>query len=67
MTEGRMANEGPDKAAVFVYLDDLRQSGVTNMFGATPYIMEEYGVEERVARALLVEWMDTFAERHPRA
>ena len=36
-----------DKAEVFDYLDILRESGVTNMFGATPYIQEEFGVDKK--------------------
>jgi len=26
------------------YLNDLRDSGVTNMFGASPYLQEEFGL-----------------------
>lgn len=49
----------------FEYLDELRDSGVTNMFGATPYLEEEFGVSKREARVILKEWMRTFGERHP--
>ena len=49
---------------VLEYLDDLRESGVTNMFGATPYIKETFGFSERKSRDLLKFWMDTFSERH---
>jgi hypothetical protein len=42
------------------FLDDLRESGETNMFGATPFLMEEFGLEKREARAILSEWMDSF-------
>ena len=28
----------------YVFLEELRQSGVTNMFGATPYLREEFGL-----------------------
>jgi hypothetical protein len=55
---------------VFEYLDDLRESGATNMFGARSYIMDEFGMsgreEEREAMDLLLKWMKTFGERHPR-
>lgn len=34
----------------FDFLDDLRESGVTNMFGATPYLIEEFGVDRSTAR-----------------
>ena len=55
------------KETVFQFLDNLRESGVTNMFGAGPYIRSAYPVVTRAeARALLTEWMETFDERHPR-
>ena len=53
-----------DKAEVFDYLDILRESGVTNMYGAAPYIQEEFGVDNKEARKFLLEWMNTFSERH---
>ncbi len=51
---------------VLVFLDKLRESGVTNMFGAAPYIVEEFGCNKKEAGKSLLYWMDTFAERHPR-
>jgi len=42
------------------FLDELRESGVTNMIGATPYIMEEFSLEKREARSILLEWIKTF-------
>ena len=38
-----------DKDAIFEYLDDLRESGVTNMFGAGPYVQDEFGLGRREA------------------
>jgi hypothetical protein len=35
------------------------------MFGAAPYIVEEFGVTRQEAKDLLLNWMQTFAERHP--
>lgn len=49
----------------FGFLDDLRESGVTNMFGATPYLIEEFGVNRSTAYRILTEWMRSFSERHP--
>jgi len=47
------------------YLDDLRESGVTNMFGATPYLMRTSPeLSEENARKVLKNWMKTFSERH---
>jgi len=53
-----------DENTVFEYLDELRESGVTNMFGARPYIVEEFDIEPAEAGKLLTKWMKTFGERH---
>jgi len=55
-----------DTTEVFEYLDALRESGVTNMYGATPFVQEEFGVSRRAGHKLLGWWMQTFVERHPR-
>lgn len=52
---------------VFTYLDALRESGITNMFGAAPYIEDKFGVSRKEAVKLLCEWMETFDKRHPRS
>ena len=44
------------------FLGVLRESGATNMFGATPYLVEEFGLDKRDARAVLSYWMKTFTE-----
>jgi hypothetical protein len=46
--------------AWFDYLDDLRSSGATNMFGASPYLMKEFGLSRDVARKVVLSWMNTF-------
>ena len=46
----------------YVYLEELRQSGVTNMFGATPYLREEFGLGRRDAIMFLSSWMDNYDE-----
>jgi len=53
-----------DKEQIFEFLDNLRESGITNMFGAGEYLEAAFDLDEREARALLVEWMKTFSERH---
>ncbi len=45
---------------VFLYLNDLRESGDTNMFGARPYIIREFGIESKEAARLLTTWMRVF-------
>lgn len=42
------------------FLEDLRQSGATNMFGATPYLQEEFALDHDEAEELLREWMRTY-------
>ena len=49
-----------DTEDYFSYLDDLRDSGVTNMFGAAPYLQEEFGLDRNAARDILRQWMDSF-------
>lgn len=52
---------------MLVFLDRLRESGVTNMFGATPYIKEAFPkLNQKQAIKVLAYWMETFGERHPR-
>lgn len=48
------------EAKHFEYLDTLRESGVTNMFGAAPYVAEKFGLDKTLARAVLSAWMETF-------
>jgi len=49
----------------FIYLDTLRESRVTNMFGAVPYLLEEFSeLSEVEAKKVLKNWMETFSERH---
>ena len=47
------------------YLDDLRDSGDTNMFGAGAYLEYSFGLTRKDARIILTYWMTTFSERHP--
>lgn len=48
------------------FLDDLRKSGVTNMFGARPYVMDyDERLSPQQAWAVVSYWMKTFSERHP--
>jgi len=52
------------KEEVFEFLDDMRDWGGINMYGAGPHIQEMFDVSRREARNLLSEWMKTFSERH---
>ena len=41
----------------FDYLEILRKSGVTNMFGAVPYLQQEFGLSKSEARDILKQWI----------
>ena len=56
--------ELPKEEHVFEFLDELRESGVTNMYGASPYIREAFDVTRYEANRLLTKWMETYSERH---
>jgi len=48
------------------FLDALRESGATNMFGATPYVQQMFPeLSKNEARKVLTYWMETFSDRHP--
>ena len=50
---------------VNIYLDELRDSGVTNMFGSGSYVQKEFDININEAHNYVAEWMRTFEERHP--
>lgn len=54
----------PTQEQVNRFLDDLRETGVTNMYGAGPYIQEIFNVTRYDAKRYLIKWMETFSERH---
>ena len=44
---------------MFDYLEILRKSGATNMFGAAPYLAEEFNINQADAKQVVVEWVLT--------
>lgn len=48
----------------FVYLDELRESGRVSMFGASANLQDDFDLDRIEAKAILVEWMQTYSERH---
>ena len=48
---------------VFLYLEELRESGVTNMFGAHQYVMEDFEISKPLAIKLVKTWMDSYNEK----
>ena len=42
------------------YLIALRDSGVTNMWGAGPYLEAQFGLTRAEANIVLIEWIKSF-------
>ena len=53
------------KQRVFSYLDTLKDTAVTNMVGAGPWVENAFDLDKKEANVFLREWMETYAERHP--
>lgn len=45
----------------YKYLDELRASGTTNMFGAAVDLQDEFGMDRATARKVLQDWMNQFS------
>ena len=45
------------------FLDELRESGKTNMFGARPYLVSKFGDLTKAESLKIVSyWMETFGD-----
>ena len=44
----------------WLYLEALRRSGVTNMYGAAPYLEKAFGLTEKESHKILIEWMKNY-------
>ena len=48
---------GKTQNVYWIYLEKLRRSGVTNMYGASPYLEAEFGISRKEAISILADWM----------
>lgn len=46
----------------FEFLNDLRESGQINMFGATSHLEEHFGYTREQCKTLLKEWMEQYGK-----
>lgn len=44
----------------WIFLENLRRSGETNMFGAAPYLEQAFGISEKESHKILAEWMNNY-------
>ena len=47
----------------WIFLEELRESGIVNMYGAGPYLAEEFGLDEREAKRILIDWMNNYSRK----
>ena len=48
---------------VYEFLDELRESGTVNMFGASSDLQDEFGFDKSTCRSLLSDWMNQYEEK----
>ena len=53
---------GKYEAEYYEFLDGLRESGITNMFGAATYLEKQFGLDKKTSRDVLADWMKTFGK-----
>jgi len=51
-----------DQLEYFIYLDELRESGICNMFEAPRYLMVEYGLNNKDAKSVFLNWTNRYKE-----
>lgn len=44
----------------YIFLEILRESGVTNMFGASPYLVKHFDLDKKKANDVLRSWMRNY-------
>ena len=50
----------PGMREYFFFLEGLRRSGIVNMYGAAPYLADEFGLGTDEARKILALWMKSY-------
>jgi len=56
--------ENDDERINFEFLDELRSSGITNMFEAAPHLQNARGITTKArAQSILIKWIETFGKR----
>ena len=53
---------GVNLEEAFIFLDILRESGVTNMYGAGRDLREEYSCSKQESHKILAAWMQDFGK-----
>jgi hypothetical protein len=65
MKELMMMSDKPIKEEwndYYCFLNNLRASGITNMFGGAPYLMSSFDLPKKLAVEILLNWMENYDE-----
>ena len=46
--------------SIFALLDTIRESGIVNMFGATPFVREQFKLSRKESFEILALWMKNY-------
>lgn len=46
------------------FLNELRDSGIVNMFGTMTYVKDHFDLSKAEATAIVLEWMKTFGKHN---
>ena len=57
-----VGGEMKDYDKQYAFLVELRDSGTTNMWGAAPYLVQEFGCSNEEAKKVLLAWMASFKD-----
>lgn len=64
MTENLLGTIGEtDLTSYLEYLDRLRESGITNMFGAGQYLRATFDLDYNTSEDVLLHWIKTYELR----
>jgi len=58
-----VGREKPSNLEIHTYLTNLRNSGVTNMYGSGRYLEQVFGLTQHEARAAVLRWMKAMSEQ----
>ena len=56
-TLGDIKDKAEEEKEHFDYLEELRDSGTTNMMGAGRYLAAEFALDKSTAKGILLKWM----------
>ena len=46
----------------YILLEGIRESGICNMWGASPYLAELAGIDHKLAQKILCSWIKNYDE-----